>query len=387
MPLFMDIASDSVNKVHEELCGDNVEVRINDESVIAVLADGLGSGVKANILATLTSTITATMLEEKMGIKDVLETLEATLPKCKVRNLAYSTFTIVQVFRNKTAYIVEFDNPPLVFIRDGEIIQLNRTEVEFQGKAVYETSMEIEKGDIMAFFSDGVIHAGVGNFMNFGWEWEQAADYLLARSYEGKSAKDMSMALVDVCNNLYGEEPGDDTTAVVIKAQEHKYVTLFSGPPLDKEKDSEIKRILDKARGIKIVCGGTAGNIVAREYGEEIKIDLSTMSKKVPPIGRMDSIDLVTEGVLTIRETLKLIEDYVHNRSGREIFEQNNGASMLANYLINECNTIDIIMGNSINPDHQNPDFPEELTIKWKVTQKLIDMLHYFNKDVNIVYV
>ena len=97
MPLFMDIAHDSVNKVHEELCGDNVEVRINDESVIVVLADGLGSGVKANILATMTSTIAATMLEEKMGIMDVLETLEATLPKCQVRKLAYSTFTIVQV--------------------------------------------------------------------------------------------------------------------------------------------------------------------------------------------------------------------------------------------------------------------------------------------------
>jgi len=387
MPLFMDIANDSVNKVHEELCGDNVEIRVNDESVIAILADGLGSGVKANILATLTSTIAATMLEEKLGIMDVLETLEATLPKCQVRNLAYSTFTIVQVFRNRMAYILEYDNPPLVFIRNGEIIELNRTAIEFQGKSVYETTMEIEKDDIMAFFSDGVIHAGIGNCLNFGWQWEEAADYLLARSYEDKRAKDISMALIDICYNLYGEEPGDDTTVVVMKAEERKYLTLFSGPPLDKSKDAQIKNILDKARGIKIVCGGTAGNIVAREYDEEIEIDMSTMSEKVPPIGRMKSVDLVTEGVLTIRETLRLLEDYLHNRCGREIFEERNGASMLANYLINECTNIDIIMGNSINPDHQNPDFPEELSIKWKVTQKLIDLLRYFNKDVNIVYI
>ncbi len=145
MPLFMDIANDSVNKINEELCGDNVEIRINDESVIVVLADGLGSGVKANILATLTSTIAATMLEEKMGIMDVLETLEMTLPKCKIRDLAYSTFTIVQVFRNRKAYIIEFDNPPLVFIRDGEILQLDRRAVEFQGKAVYESTIIMEK--------------------------------------------------------------------------------------------------------------------------------------------------------------------------------------------------------------------------------------------------
>lgn len=387
MSLFMDIASDSVNKVHEELCGDNIEVRTNDESVIVVLADGLGSGVKANILATMTSTIAATMLEEKMSITDVLETLEATLPKCQVRKLAYSTFTIVQVFRNRMAYIMEFDNPPLVFIRDGEIIKLDRTPVDFQGKDVFETKIKIEEGDILGFFSDGVIHAGVGSFLNFGWQWEEAADYLLARSYENKTAKDMSMALIDTCYNLYGEEPGDDTTAVVIKAEERKYITIFSGPPLDKEKDAEVKSILDNARGKKIVCGGTAGNIVAREYGEEIEIDLSTMSERVPPIGRMKSMDLVTEGVLTIRETLRLVENYCNGNCGREIFHENNGASMLANYLVNECTSIDILMGNSINPAHQNPDFPEELTSKWKITQKLIELLKKLNKEVNIIYI
>ncbi|MGL4607342.1 MAG: SpoIIE family protein phosphatase [Eubacteriaceae bacterium] len=387
MSLFMDIASDSVNKVHEELCGDNVEVRANDESVIVVLADGLGSGVKANILATMTSTIAATMLEEKMSITDVLETLEATLPKCQVRKLAYSTFTIVQVFRNRMAHIMEFDNPPLVFIRDGEIINLERSPINFQGKDVYETKLKIEEDDILAFFSDGVIHAGVGSLLNFGWQWEEAADYLLARSYDNKKAKDMSMALIDTCYNLYGEEPGDDTTAVVIKAEERKYITMFSGPPLDMEKDAEVKRLLDKARGAKIVCGGTAGNIVAREYGEEIEIDLSTMSERVPPIGKMKSVDLVTEGVLTIRETLRLVESYFLGQCGKEIFEERNGASMLANYLVNECTTIDFLMGNSINPAHQNPDFPEELSSKWKITQKLIDLLRSLNKEINIIYI
>jgi hypothetical protein len=387
MPLFMDIASDSVNKVNEELCGDNVEIRINDESIIVVLADGLGSGVKANILSTLTSTIAATMLEEKMTIQDVLETLEATLPECQVRKLAYSTFTIVQIFRNRMAYIVEFDNPPLVFIRDGEVLDLRRRKMEFQEKAIYEAMIVIEKGDVLAFFSDGVIHAGIGNCLNFGWEWDEAADYVLARTYEDKRAKDISMALIDTCYQLYGEKPGDDTTVAVIRAEERKYLTIFTGPPLDQSRDSEIKKLLDLAKGKKIVCGGTAGNIVAREYDEEIKIDLSTMSEQVPPIGRMKSIDLVTEGVLTIQETVRLIESYLNNEVGSEIFRDKNAAAILANYLINESTNIDIIMGNSINPAHQNPDFPEALSSKWRITQKLISLLEKFNKDIHIIYI
>jgi len=88
-----------------------------------------------------------------------------------------------------------------------------------------------------------------------------------------------------------------------------------------------------------------------------------------------------------MQETIRLCDDYINNRCGREVFQLKNGASMLANMLINEATTIDLIMGNSINPAHQNPDFPDELTTKWRVTQKLIDMLRYFNKEVNIIYV
>lgn len=390
MAFFVDIAHDSINKYNQELCGDNVEVRINDESVIVVLADGLGSGVKANILATMTSTITATMLEEKMSLKDVVETLEATLPVCQVRKLAYSTFTIVQIFwKTQQIYMVEFDNPPIVYIRDGEIIPLERHSIEFQGKQIYETTMRAEEGDVIGFFSDGVIHAGVGNLLNFGWQWDDAADYLLARTYDEKmqTAKDISLRMIETCSDLYGGTPGDDTTVVVMKVEMHQYVTLFSGPPLDRTKDQMIKEIFDAAKGKKIVCGGTASNIVSREYGEEIQIDLSTMSEKVPPLGTMPSIDLVTEGVLTIQETVCLIQAYLNKEKGQEVFHEGNAASILADVLVNHCTHLELILGNSLNPAHQNPDFPDALTSKWRITKKLIDLLHELNKFIKIIYI
>ena len=53
--LCADIGWKNINHVGEQLCGDHVEiVEQNEDSTVIVLADGLGSGVKASILSTLT---------------------------------------------------------------------------------------------------------------------------------------------------------------------------------------------------------------------------------------------------------------------------------------------------------------------------------------------
>lgn len=121
MGISVDVAWKSLNKHHEELCGDKVEVLKTADSDIVILADGMGSGVKANILATLTSKILGTMLFNGATIESCVETIAKTLPVCKVREVAYATFSILQIFRNGEAYLVEFDNPSCIFIRDHKV--------------------------------------------------------------------------------------------------------------------------------------------------------------------------------------------------------------------------------------------------------------------------
>ena len=174
----IDIAYQSINHIGEELCGDKVEIVRSDSSTILVLADGMGSGVKANILSTLTSKIISTMLREGSTVDEAVETIASTLPICKVRKLAYSTFSILEIFRDGRARLVEYGNPPWIVLRKGKLLELPSTTREIAGKEVREAAFQMEEGDTVALMSDGIIHAGAGVTINQGWQWEEAAQYL-----------------------------------------------------------------------------------------------------------------------------------------------------------------------------------------------------------------
>ena len=383
MKFFMEFAAASLNKYGEELCGDKVEFLSEPDSFIAVLSDGLGSGVKANILSTLTSKIAMTMLKEGLPIEEVVDTLIHTLPICAVRKLAYSTFTMIQVNEEGVAYIVEFDNPSVFFLRQGKIFPLQKQEKMINGRCIFETHVMLEEQDTLVFVSDGVIHAGAGQVLNLGWSWKEVAQYLQNLPIESLSAKKITSALLGVCEDLYMQHPGDDTTVATIKVILPKVAMLFSGPPSNPNKDEEVVAKLMHTKGKKIVCGGTAANIVSRIIKRPVTTSFEMSNPNIPPIGYIQGIDLVTEGVLTLQGAVELLEK-VRDSTDVSFLEAQDGASMLARVLFEECTHIYMLVGRAINPAHQNPDFPQALSIKLNILYKLKEILIELGKIVEI---
>ena len=117
---FVEYGYFSLNKYGEELCGDKVETAVSDGYTTIVLADGLGSGVKANILSTLSSKILCTMVSHNVPIEDCIETMIQTLPVCKVRGVAYSTFSVIHVDSEGKGDLIEFDNPQAIYYHHGK---------------------------------------------------------------------------------------------------------------------------------------------------------------------------------------------------------------------------------------------------------------------------
>lgn len=68
-----------------------------------------------------------------------------TLPICQVRKVAYATFSVLQIFHSGEAYLVEFDNPSCVFIRDGKIVNYAYETREIEGKRYMNIGFKYRK--------------------------------------------------------------------------------------------------------------------------------------------------------------------------------------------------------------------------------------------------
>lgn len=389
MSWYIDVAYDRINKKGEELCGDNVEIIKLKDYTILVLADGLGSGVKANILATMTSKIAGTMLKEGVDIYETVDTLTNTLPVCKVRNIAYATFTIIKIYNDGKVEVFEYDNPPIFFIRKGKFVELSKKELEINGKIVKQSNFHLKNNDALVVVSDGAIHAGIGNLLNLGWTWECVKEFLEKISPSKKNADNITKELISVCWELYGGKPGDDTTALAVKLRKAELVTIFTGPPENENNDKIIIEELINSEGKKVICGGTAGNIAQRELRRPLEVDISSLDGEVPPTAVLEGIDLVTEGVLTLSRAIDMMKNY--SDYSKESFEKfkfdgNDGASRLCKILLEECTHVELLVGKAVNPAHQNPDFPQHLSIKLHIINDMCNLLKKFGKEVNIKY-
>lgn len=388
--LYADIGYRSLCKDGQMVCGDHIErLERPDGSIVLVLADGLGSGVKASILATLTSTIISRMIAENLPITYCVRAIAEALPICSVRKLAYSTFTVINISPTGMAYVIQYDNPSVLLFRDGREVPLPFISMTIEDKTIESVAFQMRKGDVLLAFSDGAEHSGVGPGMSYslGWGHKNISDYMAPLCCVGYSAKTLNAMFLDECSRRYSGKPGDDTTALTIYMRAHEQVNLMIGPPANMEDNERMLSLFFGKGGKHIVCGGTTSKIASEYLGKPLMVSMDYKDDDIPPTGSIEGVDLVTEGIITINRVLEYAKNYLEdNETYTQWCYKRDGASMIARMLFEEATNINFFVGRAVNPAHQNPDLPITFSIKMQLIRELSECLRKMGKTIRVSY-
>ncbi len=385
----VEFSWNSLNKAGEELCGDSVIIRSGRDSFVAVLSDGLGSGVKASILSSLTAEIAAGMFESGGSVEEVMQTLVETLPECSVRKLAYATFAVLMVYNGRDAHLVEFDSPPLILVRQNMLTNLPLDERDIKGRIIREAHFELQENDYMVLISDGYEHAGLGGIYRLGWGWKNIAQAVQRFIQTGVDTVRLTQALSRTCMKLYDDKPGDDSTVISMRVRPAVSVCILTGPPNNKELDAFAVSRLMSAEGEKLICGGSTAQMAARVLEQKLEVewippwkrtdDSQKKKKGSPPTALLKGVDLVTEGILTLGQAIEIMH---HAKTIHDLPNDEDAATRLARYLL-KADDIHLIVGTAINPN-QVADLIRGEPMRMVYIREIVQELTQRNKQVTV---
>ena len=349
--------------------------RLKDEDrVISVLADGLGSGVKASVLATLTATMAIKYTASSKDVRSSAEIIMNTLPICSVRKISYSTFTVVDIDSSGRTRIIEHDNPPFIFLRDGTQIPVDKQEVvlkKWNDRVILFSEFDMRLGDRIIFFSDGVSQAGMGAPETpLGWgDGVKAFIERNVRIDPNISAHILARRIVRRAVQMDGRGALDDVTCSVTYFRKPRQLLLITGPPFARDRDAELARLADAFPGKRVISGGTTANIIARHLDREIDTNMDFCAPGIPPGASMEGVDLITEGTLTLNRVAGMLEAGALPED-----DPKDPASALFSMMLGS-DIVYCIVGTRINEAHQDPNIPVELDLRRNIIRRIIEQL------------
>lgn len=376
----------------EIACGDVFmsEIYREEGRSILVLSDGIGHGIKASVLATLTSTMALKYARFHTKPEISARIIMEALPKSSDGKESYATFTVIELETDGQVRIINYDNPPVLIIRNGKLFHPTEYELEVTGrenvgKLLRCREFTARKEDRLIFLTDGVVQSGLGSKrFPMGWNIENVSEFILNQvsRMPDISASKLGRKIINQATLNDNFELKDDTTCGVIYFREPRKFMLITGPPFYKIKDYDFADRIKSFKGKKIICGGTTAEIIARELDIEVEIQHTIKSPgMLPPAAKMEGFEMVTEGILTLGKVEELLESY--NSDTRL---QDNPAEKVVKLLL-QHDVIEIILGTRINWAHQDPEQPLELELRKFVVKRIIKILtDKFFKQVEIEY-
>ena len=391
-PLFVEMESFQLTKTGQAACGDDIQIKAlpNENRYLAVLSDGLGSGVKAHVLANMTTTMGLRFLQSNMDTLQSVETIMDSLPVCEVRKISYATFSMVDLRLGGITRVVEMGNPQYIQLRGTKEIEPLKHETvvskHWPDRQVECYELKMEPGDRLIVASDGVTQSGLGEGSSFKFGWRRCGELVHAQEMIEENSEISSYTLArSIAYKAYGISKNvckDDISCLVIYMRTPRVMRLLTGPPFHKDHDKDYAAMADLGEDHTIICGGTSANIIERILNKKVEIDLHLLKAgdKLPPAGRIPGVALVTEGILTLTKVCTALE----NGENPEDLPM---AARKIVYMMMQHDRIEFIVGTKVNEAHQDPNLPQDLELRRGVIRRISAALNQrFRKETEISF-
>ena len=388
--LFIEMEASQFTKTGQAACGDDVrfETIERENRHLVALSDGLGSGVKAHVLATMTTSMAIRFLASNIPTLEAAEIIMDSLPVCEVRKISYATFSLFDFRLGGRARITEMGNPGYIHLRGVEEVKplVDETVVSehWPDREVRECEADFQCGDRVIMCSDGVTQSGLGvrKDMKFGWRRSGVMKFAQTEIAQNPevSAHDLAAAIAREALLITPGGCKDDITCCVVYLRHPRIMRILTGPPFYREHDAEYARQALLGPDHVVVCGGTSANILERELGVKVKLNLADMrsSGGLPPVGRMEGIGIATEGILTLGRVLGALEE-------KRPTEHEPAAVRAIIDRMMRHDRIEFVIGTKVNESHQDPNIPQDLELRRSVIRRMATALERnYRKQVKI---
>ena len=299
---------EQATKHKQMVCGDTISyARFKNASYFGVF-DGIGSGIYANIASIECANRWSGMIENGLSFSETCEKIASSMHKARTRQFPFTAFSCAGLTANGRVRVFSYESPKPIMIRNTLVHILEPHYYRVGYEIIGESQAQFEPGDKLLLFSDGVSQAGLGKGYSLGWGEKGLADFYSGLMGKYTDEEELLKKILEKCKLISGERHCDDTSLVQISCRSPRYLSIFTGPPAAREKDSLFAGSFKKAKGKKLICGSTTADVLSRELTESIKLKEKGMGYNSPPEYAMNGADMVTEGAMVLNQVSNILD-------------------------------------------------------------------------------
>jgi len=341
-----------------------------------VVCDGVGSGIYANISAITCASRILELFRGGMSIRMTSETVAASMHRARKEDIPFSAFSAAVLLPDGQFTVYSYESPNPVLIQNNNATVLAPRFYTTGFEVIGEISGILHIGDSLLLFSDGVSQAGLGHGYGMGIGSEGVSSYVNRNYKPDDDITELSWRILEMCKTVSAGNYEDDTTLVLIHCRDAKELTLLTGPPSKQSMNHNYAIDFMNMPGQKIICGSTTTDIIAQELGLEAETLSMGKSFGQLPEYRIEGIDLVTEGAITLNQVYNILDEPVQRLSSNSVAER-------LCLMLHGADVIHLMIGNAANSAHDDLIFKQTgVQIRKYVIRQIAERLKDMGKLV-----